>query len=205
MMGEEDDYTNYNLYDSHSLAEDAYSDLGGGKVGVIVYDDLKNPHLVEADPGTILSIRSPGLQDGRSLHFISAEKYLLHKISITLYLVAGLYRARRGAAVTGAATAGATTTNWWWGPPPAPPPAPPLSPPPAPPPARRSTPPWPGGCRAQPSTASSSAGQTARGELRRGEIFLQYIQIFSRPARTRARLCTRWCGRGTRSPAGRAR
>ena len=78
MMGEEDDYTNYNLYDSHSLAEDAYSDLGGGKVGVIVYDDLKNPHLVEADPGTILSIRSPGLQDGRSLHFISAEKYLLH-------------------------------------------------------------------------------------------------------------------------------
>merc|ERR1719336_1092920 len=66
-MGEEDDYTNYNLYDSQSLAEDAYSDLGGGKVGVIVYDDLKNPHLVEADPGTILSIRSPGLQDGRSV------------------------------------------------------------------------------------------------------------------------------------------
>ena len=111
MMGEEDDYTNYNLYDSQSLAEDAYSDLGGGKVGVIVYDDLKNPHLVEADPGTILSIRSPGLQDGRSLN--TAEKYLLSKIFIiTPYLVAGLYRARRGAAVTEAVTAAATTTSW---------------------------------------------------------------------------------------------
>ena len=30
-----------------------------GKVGVIVYDDLKNPHLVETDPSSILSIRSP--------------------------------------------------------------------------------------------------------------------------------------------------
>ena len=50
---EEDDYNN--LYDSNSLVGDVY-----GKVGVIVYDDLHHPHLVETDPGSILAIRSPG-------------------------------------------------------------------------------------------------------------------------------------------------
>merc|ERR1719219_1190011 len=50
---DENDYNN--LYDSSSLVGDVY-----GKVGVIVYDDLRNPHLVETDPGSILAIRSPG-------------------------------------------------------------------------------------------------------------------------------------------------
>ena len=55
LPGDEEDY---NIYDSHSLIEDPYGDVSG-KVGVIVYDDLKNPHLVETDPSSILSIRSP--------------------------------------------------------------------------------------------------------------------------------------------------
>ena len=49
---DENDYNN--LYDSNSLVGDVY-----GKVGVIVYDDLRHPHLVETDPGSILAIRSP--------------------------------------------------------------------------------------------------------------------------------------------------
>ena len=49
------DEADYNLYDSNSLVGDVY-----GKVGVIVYDDLRHPHLVETDPGSILAIRSPG-------------------------------------------------------------------------------------------------------------------------------------------------
>lgn len=58
-LGDEDDY---NIYDTNSLVEDPYIE---GKVGVIVYDDLKNPHLVEADPSTIFSVRSPALNDSR--------------------------------------------------------------------------------------------------------------------------------------------
>ena len=67
MMGDEEDY---HMYDAHSLEENPYSDLNG-KVGVIVYDDLKNPHLVETDPCTIMSIRSPALQDRRYSSFLA--------------------------------------------------------------------------------------------------------------------------------------
>ena len=48
-----------NLYDSSSMVGDVY-----GKVGVIVYDDLRHPHLVETDPGSILAIRSPVTMEG---------------------------------------------------------------------------------------------------------------------------------------------
>ena len=40
------------------LEPDYYS-LDRGKVGVIVYDDLRTPHLVETEPSSILGIRSP--------------------------------------------------------------------------------------------------------------------------------------------------
>lgn len=63
MVPEDDDYNN--LYDSNSMIEDPYGDFQG-KVGVIVYDDLKNPHLVETDPSSLMAVRSPALTERRS-------------------------------------------------------------------------------------------------------------------------------------------
>ena len=55
LMGDEEDYNN--LYDTNSMLEEHYSDLQAGKVGVIVYDDLRKPHLVETDHSTLIGLR----------------------------------------------------------------------------------------------------------------------------------------------------
>ena len=64
---DEADYNN--LYDSSSLVGDVY-----GKVGVVVYDDLHHPHLVETDPGSILAIRSPGQHREKDRLSLSEER-----------------------------------------------------------------------------------------------------------------------------------